>query len=592
MDLPPNILEAWEVARKRLRNANIKPEEKGRFYFLGDLSVVVPADGAGGPILPWVPVRIRVSTAFPNLIPFISVEDDRIRGYDHQRLINQTICSPVESRWDFSLPPAKAMEYFLDEAQALLQSAANGTLVRPGDYYELPDFPLERNTRVVLHPGTSTDDIESIDARWGTIQYGTQGNRVAVFKWNDGQWGEPSGAWLKNHKENKLGEWSNVTGGWIYLPFEPVFPPKRPPETLGDLQKVFQKAGLNFEEILEPLLLPDGKRAWVLCLIGFPIPEKVGGPPDNVHWQALRLPIPPKKVSGFRPKKKFKGALVRGVLGAPEKLDWMTTYNVDPKQLCTRVPEGARLHGLRAVVVGCGALGSVIALELVKAGVPWIGLVDHDELEPGNVVRHVLGMDNLGQNKANSLGARLYKTNPSVEIKVLDHNALEAILIPDTATIFHEADLWIDTTGGQGVARSLGDKANELGKPLASIFITYGARHAALFLSDPKSGTSLKGVERIFKQVGEESTDSPLKAAYNDLWGEPPGEMVRTAPGCYDLTFPAAGYDISFCAAYLTKALSTALMQGGWHGLILSNPENPWDGGLRVVWNDRGHVPQ
>lgn len=590
MDLPPNIKEAWEVARRRLRNADIKPGKRGRFNFLGDLCVTVPADGTGGNILPWVPVRISVSSAFPNLIPDISIDDERVRGYAHQRLISRTICSPVESRWDFSATPTEAMDYFLKEAQALLQSAASGTLEKPDDYYELPDFPIGRDKRHVLHPGISTNDIDSIDACWGTVQYGIQEDRVAIFKWNDWPWSELPGTWLTNLREGKLGEWSDATGGWVYVPFEPVFPPKRPPETMADLRDIFQRAGLDFEKFLESILATQGKQSWVLCLAGFPVPDRVGGPPEDIHWQALRLPMPTKKVNGFRtsPKEKFKGALAKGVLAAHEKLDWMTTYNVGPKRLSTRVPTGARLSGLKAIVIGCGALGCVVALELVKAGVPWIGLVDHDSLEPGNVVRHVQGMDDVGQNKATSLEARLYKTNPSVEIKVLDDNALEAILDPDTSAIFQEADVWIDTTGGPGVAPFLGAKAYELGKPLASIFITYGARHAALFLSDPGIGISLGDIETTFKQLGEKSTDPLLKAAYNDLWGEPEGEMVRTSPGCYDVTFPAAGYDITFCAAYLTKALSTALLRGGWHGLVLSNPKNPWEEGLRVVWTDRG----
>lgn len=54
-------------------------------------------------------------------------------------------------------------------------------------------------------------------------------------------------------------------------------------------------------------------------------------------------------------------------------------------------PEGqARLAGARVAVVGCGALGSVVAMALVRAGVGFVRIVDRDVPELSNLPRQVL----------------------------------------------------------------------------------------------------------------------------------------------------------------------------------------------------------
>jgi len=50
----------------------------------------------------------------------------------------------------------------------------------------------------------------------------------------------------------------------------------------------------------------------------------------------------------------------------------------------------ARLAAGRVVVVGCGALGSVVAMSLVRAGVGFVRLIDRDVPEPSNLPRQVL----------------------------------------------------------------------------------------------------------------------------------------------------------------------------------------------------------
>ncbi|MGH7213329.1 MAG: HesA/MoeB/ThiF family protein, partial [Tepidisphaeraceae bacterium] len=49
-----------------------------------------------------------------------------------------------------------------------------------------------------------------------------------------------------------------------------------------------------------------------------------------------------------------------------------------------------RLARSRVLLVGCGALGTVIAVQLARAGVGWMRLVDRDLVELTNLQRQVL----------------------------------------------------------------------------------------------------------------------------------------------------------------------------------------------------------
>lgn len=63
-------------------------------------------------------------------------------------------------------------------------------------------------------------------------------------------------------------------------------------------------------------------------------------------------------------------------------------------------PELRRHH---VAVVGVGALGSFVADMLARSGVRHLTLVDHDIVEPGNVVRHLVGPDTVGLPKVEAV---------------------------------------------------------------------------------------------------------------------------------------------------------------------------------------------
>jgi molybdopterin-synthase adenylyltransferase len=92
-------------------------------------------------------------------------------------------------------------------------------------------------------------------------------------------------------------------------------------------------------------------------------------------------------------------------------------------------PDGqAKLHNSRISIIGCGALGTVIANNLARSGVGFIRIIDRDYIELSNLQRQILFDENdIGENLPKAVAAyrRLISINSliTIESKVVDINS-------------------------------------------------------------------------------------------------------------------------------------------------------------------------
>src|SRR3954470_911138 len=80
----------------------------------------------------------------------------------------------------------------------------------------------------------------------------------------------------------------------------------------------------------------------------------------------------------------------------------------------------ARLAAARVLLIGCGALGTTIAEQLVRAGIGFLRIVDRDIVELTNLQRQVLFDEKdvqQGSPKAVAAAERLRKVNSDVTIE-------------------------------------------------------------------------------------------------------------------------------------------------------------------------------
>lgn len=109
-----------------------------------------------------------------------------------------------------------------------------------------------------------------------------------------------------------------------------------------------------------------------------------------------------------------------------------------------------------AIIIGCGSVGSLVALELARAGVGRFFLIDMDIMGYHNICRHQCGIQDVGKYKVNAVKERILQINPSAEVitstKMIQEVALDVIepfCGPDTIIIGcadnREGDLYADS---------------------------------------------------------------------------------------------------------------------------------------------------
>jgi len=70
----------------------------------------------------------------------------------------------------------------------------------------------------------------------------------------------------------------------------------------------------------------------------------------------------------------------------------------------------------RAVILGCGSVGSLVAVELARSGVEHFVLCDADIVEYHNLCRHQCGLEDVGDLKVNAVERKIKNINPKAEV--------------------------------------------------------------------------------------------------------------------------------------------------------------------------------
>lgn len=121
-----------------------------------------------------------------------------------------------------------------------------------------------------------------------------------------------------------------------------------------------------------------------------------------------------------------------------------------------------------AILVGCGSVGSLVALELAKAGVGRFMLIDNDILGYHNLCRHQCGLMDVGRYKTEAVRDRILQINPTAKVVV------QNCIIQEVPLMVFDEFCDKDTIVIGGADNRQGDLyanqiAKEVGMPLMSI---------------------------------------------------------------------------------------------------------------------------
>jgi molybdopterin-synthase adenylyltransferase len=123
-----------------------------------------------------------------------------------------------------------------------------------------------------------------------------------------------------------------------------------------------------------------------------------------------------------------------------------------------------RLLDARVTLCGCGALGTVLANALVRAGVGHLRLIDRDFIETSNLQRQVLFDEHdVAENlpKAEAAARKLAGINSGVHV----YPVVTDIDRTNILELVHDADLILDGTDNFEIRYLINDAAVKLGKP-------------------------------------------------------------------------------------------------------------------------------
>lgn len=120
-----------------------------------------------------------------------------------------------------------------------------------------------------------------------------------------------------------------------------------------------------------------------------------------------------------------------------------------------------RLFDSKVLIIGCGALGSMVAMQLAGAGVGTIGIADYDSIDISNLQRQFFfETSESGFLKTTVLEKRIKDLNPGVAITVYN-----TIITNKLATeIFPQYDFIVDATDNPDSKRMTGQISKDTGK--------------------------------------------------------------------------------------------------------------------------------
>lgn len=146
-----------------------------------------------------------------------------------------------------------------------------------------------------------------------------------------------------------------------------------------------------------------------------------------------------------------------------------------------------------AVIVGCGSVGSTIALEMAKCGVGNFVLIDNDIFAYHNISRHQCGILDVGKRKVDALEERILQINPIANIKTY-FNIIQDVFVDELKERLANKNGIIINCGDNRLSSYYSNSlAIEFNLYFVSVCAAYMASYGELFWFIPHKGMPCYG---------------------------------------------------------------------------------------------------
>lgn len=231
---------------------------------------------------------------------------------------------------------------------------------------------------------------------------------------------------------------------YVHLDKLPILPPEHP-----------DKLTSSFIEAIHAELSPPQLELW----------SKLVGPSKNGPKQLALLVSIPRNAGG----RSLVGAIFganRGVVDSRVEVTPLTVRRHTPTYMRERGGASLELMGKHVAVLGCGAVGSVVAEALAAAGVGKLTLVDHDEYSEDNVFRHVLDPLWIDSPKVHGLQYEFERKFPGIRVTPVASTAQNWLTIANLADL----DGIVLAFGAPSIERSFSRYFKSKAMPLPVVF--------------------------------------------------------------------------------------------------------------------------
>lgn len=195
------------------------------------------------------------------------------------------------------------------------------------------------------------------------------------------------------------------------------------------------------------------------------------------------------------------------------------------------------------LIAGLGALGSEVAINLVSSGVQNFILFDNDRTTPGNVIRHICDLTDIGQYKVESMKKYILQRNPNAKVSIFTEMITEK---PDLfIKEIENSNLVVGATGSKNIARFMNYiLLNKVPRPAVYGWVKGGAISGEVFKVIPKNSPCVECLVGYSENLGI-NTKLPELEINN--------KKLLFPSGCSYPAFPGAGIDIKTVAIQMAR---------------------------------------
>ena len=283
-----------------------------------------------------------------------------------------------------------------------------------------------------------------------------------------------------------------------------------------------------------------GKILYMPLFVGYSISD------EEIHWQVIMLEVGNFPTYG----KKIQQQWIT-ILDGNRIINWAMTRNCSYEYFFGRGRLSDKITNSKILIIGIGAIGSIVAKTLVRCGCKRVDLIDYDVKEPENVCRSEYSFATGVNNKIDDLADELYMTSPFFETdrRILIFSELFDLFLKshltdaqkktDIEEYLNKFDIIIDCTADNDLLYVL--SLLNITTTLLNLSISNHAKHLVCTFEQNRYDFAMTQYEKILKSDTED--------LYNPT-------------GCWSPTFKASYNDINVLVQFAIKHINLRFEQG------------------------------